>query len=185
MNLLNSNSEIIKLEVRAEGYHSGSKAYGEFYIPVDLFELTKNYLDGQTFYIYDLDGKHSEVVSNPLVYKKMTLKDLIEENSSKPGVIDISQDLDERIYIGMEEYLDESGQADKFTADLYSLSYEIRKLKKYFAEKVSRIIDADLELKDVEINGVFSDIVIPAGTEILVPNSHGDEYKIEIKHYKS
>lgn len=183
MTILNSNSELIKLEVRAEGYHSGSKAYGEFYIPLELFELTKEHLVGRTYYIYELDGKHSEVESEPLTYKKVTLKELIENSSAKSGAIDVSQDLDERIYIGMEEYLDEKGQSDKFTEDLYELAYEINSLRAEYLRKSRRTIEENLEINDVELSGILNNIIIPAGTEIIVPNNDKNEYEVKIKYH--
>lgn len=56
----NKDSEVIIISAYAQGYYSGSEAYGEAYIPYDFYLEYKGEIEAMSVYVNELDGKHSE-----------------------------------------------------------------------------------------------------------------------------
>jgi hypothetical protein len=90
--------EYIKLSIDVEGYYSGSTYYEEVFLPKEVWEEIKDNIQMHT-YIYELDGKHSEVKAN------IEVDDYSESHLSiyQPRHSNDGEDLFYHIY----EYLDE------------------------------------------------------------------------------
>ena len=75
---LDLNTEIVVFGWFAEGYYSGAKSFESMILPTEQYKQFKmdEAFDGAENYVYDLDGKHSEVESE---FKKYTttVKDLL------------------------------------------------------------------------------------------------------------
>jgi hypothetical protein len=90
--------EYIRLSVDVEGYYSGSTYHEEVFLPKETWEEIKDNIQMHT-YIYELDGKHSEVKAD-IEVEEFNEKQL---TTYQPFVNDDGEDLFYHIY----EYLPE------------------------------------------------------------------------------
>lgn len=56
----NKNTKLVKIDSHAIGYYSEAEAYGQIYIPEEIYENNKAALDNLEMSVNGLDGKHSE-----------------------------------------------------------------------------------------------------------------------------
>ena len=57
----NKNTKLVKIDAHAVGYYSEAEAYGQIYIPEEIYNKNKSILDNLQMSVGELDGKHSEV----------------------------------------------------------------------------------------------------------------------------
>lgn len=75
------SSKLVRISAYTEAYYSGATAYGEIYIPEEIFEKHKGNLLNITMYVYELDGKHSETECN-IDFANLSLSELLANGSS-------------------------------------------------------------------------------------------------------
>lgn len=95
--------EFVRVSVYAEGYYSGQTYEEAVYITKDFYDMAKDSIDGISIYVYELDGKHSEVEGEVEVEVFDSSRDLELER------IEIKNDDGERLWYQMEEIAKEHG----------------------------------------------------------------------------
>lgn len=68
--------ELVKIGAYAEGYYSGQSYEEDIFITKESYEKFKEDIDSIEIYIYELDGKHSEVEAD-LEIEELTEEDLL------------------------------------------------------------------------------------------------------------
>lgn len=53
--------ELAKISANAEGYYSGQTYIEEYFLRKESYDKLKEHIDKIEIYVYELDGKHSEV----------------------------------------------------------------------------------------------------------------------------
>lgn len=144
---------IAKLEVYVEGYYSGSKAYGEIYMPIEIYEENKELIDEIEVSVYELDGKHSEVTAEVEVIINTLESFLLNTNINEDYSDDYKEDLTEDLY----EELEFLKEGDVLTT-------------KHLTHKVIKLAVQLNEEKEVEIclnkNWELDGMELPQGTII-------------------
>lgn len=150
-NIITKDTVVAKLEGYAQGCYSNSEAYGEIFIPIEIYEQNKELVDGADIIVYELDGKHSETHGQAQVIINTLENFLINTEIKRNYSDEYEVDLTEQLYYEIEDIDEEDMSA------VYKLNTEIISL----AEGINEEKETELILsEDTKIN----DIEFPKGT---------------------
>lgn len=110
---------VAKLEGYAQGDYSNSEAYGEIFIPIDIYEQNKEIIDGVDIIVYELDGKNSEIHGQVQVIINTLENFLINTNIKRDYSDEYEVDLTDELYCKIEDIDEEDMSA------IYKLNTEI------------------------------------------------------------
>lgn len=153
----NKDSKFAKIEAYAQGYYSNSEAYGEVYIPVELYEKYKESIDNMLISAGELDGKHSEVDAHVKVKVKTLAEFAVDEHESN---FDSSymEELDEGMH-GELSYI-----IDVDYKDISTFTYAVQKAIKPSSTEIT--LEEDLNIQGVEFpKGTVIEGSIPVNLE--------------------
>lgn len=145
----NLNSEIVRISAYGEGYYSGATAYGEAYLPKEIYDLHKEQLCDLSVYVGDLDGKHSEVECD-IDFETLKMRDLLLEDSNTN---DYDREIDDDIIYRICKFINMPH------VELSKFNNAITLLEKY------------PEFEEVEItltnDTTIEETLVPKGTKIV------------------
>lgn len=181
MNLLNNDSKVAKVEVFALGSFSNSTGYGVVYIPYDLYNSTKDFFEKYTTFADELDGKHSQVESELPEIKIMTLKEAVQEKEFTDYSVYLSEVMDDEIAMGLKEEL-EGRETKVDVVDIRKLRRDIDALRRKVNKKTVGVLPEDVIIENIEINGVYQDVTVSAGTEVSLNDTNNVDYKVSLNY---
>lgn len=176
---LNKESKIAKVEVTAQGSYSSAIAYGEVYLPYELYEAAKDIVDNYTTYADELDGKHSASESDTPVIKEMTLEELVHEKEFNDYTVYLTEIIEDELGMAIDEYL-EGSELEVDIVNLRKLSKKVSELKREYTDGAKGRLAEEIKVSNVEVGGVLQDVVIPAGTIVDLTVKANIDYNIEI-----
>lgn len=147
---------IVKLEYYARADYSSADAFGEVYIPIEVYEENKDFIDKLKVIAYGLDGQYSEIYGEPNVVINTLRAFMLNTDIKMDYSSDYTKDLSDDILFKLSEGL------SKLNLNyIYKLSSEVKLLWGELNEEYE--LNKQLIVnKELEIDG----ILIPMGSII-------------------
>lgn len=115
---------LVKIDVYAEGHYSGNTYEEVVFLTEDTYNKAKKEIDTLEMYIYDLDGKHSEVKAD-IDIEIMDTERLLKEED-----ISCTSGDDDNLFFRLSDILEEEGikigdELDKVSEHIKSLDTKV------------------------------------------------------------
>lgn len=152
-----SHSKIMKITSYAEAEYSSTSAYGESYLPYEIYTKYKKTIDNITMIADDLDGEYSSI-NCVIEIKQYTLEELMEEGPTPIEDISNMEELNEPLY---EKIASATGKD-------YPDYWQNFKQVEEFDTMINNLITPKVIHLVLDNDTVINDLLIDAGSHIKI-----------------